>query len=142
MAWDTGLAKRHQIYNIFPTNIRIHKEIIDKVNQQWHLQVLYALQDIRHLRIRCDAERLAPNGQSGTGRLTLSAYAPTAKPPVFSNSLRSIIQWRCRDFSLSPFHSESRKTRPFLAPPPHRGHNRLRFQSATRPLSPEYRNIT
>lgn len=27
------------------------------------------------------------NGQSGTGRLTLSAYAPTAKPPDFMSSL-------------------------------------------------------
>lgn len=68
--------------------------------------------------------------------------APTVKPPAFPNSLRSIRQWWCRDFSLSPLLSESQKTRPFFAPPPHRGHNRLRSQSAMRALSIEYRNIT
>lgn len=33
-----------------------------------------------------------PYGQSGTGRLTIFTFVPTAKPPAFPNSLRSIIQ--------------------------------------------------
>lgn len=43
---------------------------------------------------------------------------------------------RCRDFSLSPFLSESQKTRPFPPQPPHRGHNRHRSKSAKTTLVP------
>lgn len=41
-----------------------------------------------------------PYGQSGTGRLTLSV---SLRPPNLRPfQTRSIIQWRCRDFRLSP----------------------------------------
>ena len=69
-------------------------------------------------------------------KIDVLRFTPTAKPPVFSNSLRSIIQYRCRDFSLSPFLSESQKTRPFPPPQPHRGHNRHRYKSAKTTLIP------
>ena len=42
---------------------------------------------------------------------------------------------RLQSFSA---YSESRKTRPSYPTPPHRGHNRLRSQSAMRPSSLEY----
>ena len=44
--------------------------------------------------------------------------------------------------SRLPSFSESQKTRPFFAPLPHRGHNRLHSQSASQALSLESRNIT
>ena len=57
--WNTGLAKRCQIYNIFRTNIKIYKKNIDKVNQQGHLQVLYARKALCHFRYRYNARRLS-----------------------------------------------------------------------------------
>ncbi len=88
-------------------------------------------QDIRPFRIALRCRKTCLYGQSGTGRLTFSTYVPTAKPPAFPDSLRSVIQYRCRDFSLSPFLSESRKTRPFHPPQPQRGHNRFRWHQCS-----------
>lgn len=105
------------------------------------IDISNARQDIRHLRIRCDAERLASMGRAEPEdwRSTLRSDRQTSG---ISSSLRSTIQYRCRDLSLSPFLSESQKTRPFHPPQLRRGHNRLRYQSAARTSSLKSRNIT
>lgn len=74
--WNTGLAKRCQIYNIFRTNIKIYKKNIDKVNQQGHLQVLYARKPSGISPMPEDFS----NGQKGICRL------PTVSPLMNSTT--------------------------------------------------------
>lgn len=92
-----------------------------------------AQQDIRHLRIRCDDERLALMGRAEPEdcRSPLTLRPPNLRPPKLASLDNTVAVSGLQSFS------ESQKTRPFHPPQPHRGHNRLRSQSVVRASSLE-----
>ena len=89
--------------------------------------LFYARQDIRPLRIRCDAERLASMGRANRkiDVLLLRSDRQTSGLSKLAPLGNTVTVSRLQPFSA---YSESQKTRPFHPPQPHRGHNRLRSQ--------------